>query len=250
MANEESELYLDMDAMDPALQPGTLVSKDRDAYSSRSYQRLIEGRTRTSAQMPYDMVLSADFDDRRRDAVDEAMMLGAWEYNSPGMNRMGRMEELDDESEVVEKHIDQSRADEIDRQALADARLPGAECPDMEVREEAYYKLRREAYRLKLEIARDRESGLAIRDYTLVKARIAAGAALSEVIDDLPVYWKKVLVMGNVSMARKGLMNQHVERLVANVAETGGGSVSGGGFMGRGRRGRRARNQGGDEDSW
>lgn len=251
MVRERDGLALDKEGMDPALQPGTLVSKDANAYSNQSYQRLIQDRTKTTAQMIYDIVRDAEFEPKRAELVDEAIMLGSWEFNAAGTNRLGRLEELEDDSAAARKDIeDPERAKEIDRQALEDARLPGKERPEAyDVWEGLYYVLRYNYHSLRQEIARDRESGRAFRDYTDVKQRLAAGATIEDVIDDLPVHWRKVLVMTNVSVAKEGIQRTHVERLVANVAESGG-QVSSGGFFGKGRGGRgRRRNQGG-EDSW
>ena len=252
MTTKDDGLALDNASMDPTMQAGTLVSKDKDSYSDKSYQRLIQERTKTASQMIYDVVRDADFEGKRADAVDEAIMLGSWEFNAPGMNRLGRIEELEDDSEEAKMGIDGDRAREIDTQALEDARMPGAERPDdYDVWEGIYYGLRRNYHALKLEIARDRESGRAIRDYTDVKSRLAAGASVEDVIDDLPVQWRKVLVMSNISNARDGRQSTHIERLVANVAPSENGKVSSGGFMGKGRGGRGRRgNGGGSEDAW
>ena len=252
MSTREDGLNLDNPGMDPSMQAGTLVSKDKDAYADKSYQKLIQERTRTAAQMIYDVVLNADFEARRADAVDEAVMLGSWEFNAPGMNRLARIDELSDDSQAAERDVDPDRAREIDTRALQDARLPGAERPDQyTVWEGIYYGLRRNYHALRLEIARDRESGRAIRDYSDVKVRLDAGASIQDVIDHLPVHWRKVLVMSNISIAKNGTQRTHVERLVANVAPTGDGKVSGGGFFGKGRGGRgRREGNGGSEDSW
>ena len=250
--DEQDRLAMDMDAMDPTLQPGTLVSKDREAYSNQSYQRLIQDRTKTTARMIYDIVLNADVTDKRSEIMDRAIMLGSQMFNAPGTNRLARLKILEDEAEDAETNITGERAAEIDTRALEDAQQPRAPRPDgYDVRENIYYGIRKSYHSLRLEVARDRESGRDFMDFSEVKQRLYEGATIEEVIDDLPVMWRKVLSMTNASIASSGgVMRTHVERMVANVADAGGGEGGKrGSFMGKGRGGR-GRKRRAAEDSW
>ncbi len=226
MTIDDRSLFENED-LDPRLTPGMLVQPNgrEDEYSKRSYQRLIQERGKTTLSVIYDMVRSAVLDEGRRDVVDVALMLGTWEYNAPGMNRLATIAALEDEAEVVGRDLEEDRARELDNQAQTDARagVKRVTAPLSDGVEAEYYSYRLERHRLKLEIARERAEGHTLRDYTAVKTMIANGTPTEQVIDLLPVYFQKVLVMCNVSLARddEHIERDHIERLVANQGPEG-----------------------------
>ena len=233
---EDSSIF-EFDGADPRLMPGVTVKNKDDEYNKKSYQGLIQARTKTSLAVIYDMVRSAALDERKRDAVDGAMMLGAWEFNAPAMNRFGTIALLEDEAEVLAPSLEEGRPEELEKLAQADVKAGhmSESALLLEGVEAEYYSCRRDLHRLKMEIARERADGHVVKDYTGVKEMIANGVPVETVIDQLPVHFQKVLVMCNVSLARDNehIERDHIERLVANVGPPGSGRYN----PGRGSRG-------------
>lgn len=246
MAEEERSIFEDAGS-DPRLMPGTLVNQQDNEYSKKSYQGLIMARMKTDVSVIYDIVRSADLSDRQRDAVDGALMLGAWEFNAPAMNRQGIIAILEDEAEALADSLPEGKVDELDELVRQDVHDGVSRRLDDGLETE-YYGYRRDSHRLRMEIAVEREEGHHIRDYTGVKDMLANGVPLAQVVDLLPVYFLKVLTICNVSLAKEGKNTEryHIESLVAN--EGPGSRMAYNGRKERGRVAKRSRPRADDEE--
>ena len=157
MDEEDRSIFEDAGS-DPRLMPGTLVNQKDDEYSKKSYQGLIMARMKTDVSVIYDIVRSADLSDRQRDAVDGALMLGAWEYNAPAMNRQGIIAILEDEAEALADSLPEGKVDELDELVRQDVHDGVSRRLDDGLETE-YYGYRRDSHRLRMEIAVEREEG-------------------------------------------------------------------------------------------
>ena len=85
------------------------------------------------------------------------------------------------------------------RLGIAKARLPGEEIVkitevlgDLSAEAQLYTEHKALEEKTLLSLKRDMGKGIPITDYTAVKKRIAEGASLAQVIDDLPIPWQKI----------------------------------------------------------
>lgn len=125
--------------------------------------------------------------------------IGRLQFDAEPNNRNGIIEEARQKMAEIGSKICDAECKEAERFGIAISRSSGEEPENVE-RETgklsaaaqlyAWHKAKEQETLLSL--SRDLGKNIAITDYTEVKNRIADGAPLSEVIDDLPVLWQKI----------------------------------------------------------